>query len=561
MLHSARTLRRAAATASLTAGVLNLVLALVEDPPIVLDPVAFDAPWGVREGSRFLLAWVGLAGILVVRGLLRGRRNAWWIATIGAGISLSAHEVQRANLVGLLVSVTLLALLLAARPVCAAPADRADARRGWLVLIAGQVVVVTYGVGGAFLLDTSFTESPTRSTALFGALRLVVLEPTSSLHPATSHGAWFLDSVRSLSLIVLATGTWLVIRGVRARPRDGTDRERVRAILHQHATTTLAHFHLLDDKHYVFSRDGQAFVGYATANGCAIALGEPIGPEASAADAAQQFIDLAHRQGWLWAFHQVTPAGLETLAPLHAKALKIGEEAVIETAAFSLAGSHFKDLRRLLRRLDEAGVVVRELEPPIDRETLAQMRTVSDAWLAQGGHRERTFTLGAFDELTLRETPVIAAFDAAGRMVAFVNLLPPYRSRVGTFDLMRRLPDAPTGAMDLLMVRQVARAGSDGLDGLSLGLAPLTAPTASGVLGTALRQMYAHGDRAFRFRGLHAYKAKWQPTWEPRHLVYRADLELPTIALALARVGEARERSSPARDANVGRPRVGRCRA
>ena len=158
MLHSARTLRRAAATASLTAGVLNLVLALVEDPPIVLDPVAFDAPWGVREGSRFLLAWVGLAGILVVRGLLRGRRNAWWIATIGAGISLSAHEVQRANLVGLLVSVTLLALLLAARPVCAAPADRADARRGWLVLIAGQVVVVTYGVGGAFLLDTSFTE-------------------------------------------------------------------------------------------------------------------------------------------------------------------------------------------------------------------------------------------------------------------------------------------------------------------------------------------------------------------------------------------------------------------
>jgi lysylphosphatidylglycerol synthetase-like protein (DUF2156 family) len=79
-----------------------------------------------------------------------------------------------------------------------------------------------------------------------------------------------------------------------------------------------------------------------------------------------------------------------------------------------------------------------DLPPPIDAGTLAALRVVSDAWLAAGAHRERTFTLGRFDPAYLRDTPVIAVIDSVGGIQAFANVLPAYRSPNASFDLMRR---------------------------------------------------------------------------------------------------------------------------
>ena len=35
----------------------------------------------------------------------------------------------------------------------------------------------------------------------------------------------------------------------------------------------------------------------------------------------------------------------------------------------------------------------------------------------------------------------------------------------------------------------------------------------------------------FNFAGLHSFKDKWQPRWEPRYLVYRSDADLPKAAI------------------------------
>ena len=92
--------------------------------------------------------------------------------------------------------------------------------------------------------------------------------------------------------------------------------------------------------------------------------------------------------------------------------------------------------------------------------------------------------------------------------------------------------------MDYLLVHLIGHFRDRGLRGLNLGFAPLANIEGTGVVARALSLLYTYGSRAFNFQGLRSYKDKWHPIWEQRFLVYRSDLQLPRIALAVVRAGE-----------------------
>jgi lysylphosphatidylglycerol synthetase-like protein (DUF2156 family) len=188
--------------------------------------------------------------------------------------------------------------------------------------------------------------------------------------------------------------------------------------------------------------------------------------------------------------------------------------------------------------LERHGYTVASLPQPLPESVLAELEEVSDAWLREGGHRERQFTLGWFSREYMQETEVVAVRSPDGRIEAFANLVPVYRSDEGNFDLMRRRPDAPDGIMDYLFVGLINLFKQRGFQGMNLGFAPLANIEGSGLVPRALRLVYERGNRAFNFRGLRSFKEKWHPRWEPRYLVYRSDVQLPQIALAIARAGE-----------------------
>jgi phosphatidylglycerol lysyltransferase len=62
-----------------------------------------------------------------------------------------------------------------------------------------------------------------------------------------------------------------------------------------------------------------------------------------------------------------------------------------------------------------------------------------------------------------------------GDVVAFVNLIPSGVTGEATFDLMRHLPDAPSGSMDVLLVRLIQHLKAAGFQRLSLGMTPWSA--------------------------------------------------------------------------------------
>jgi lysylphosphatidylglycerol synthetase-like protein (DUF2156 family) len=95
--------------------------------------------------------------------------------------------------------------------------------------------------------------------------------------------------------------------------------------------------------------------------------------------------------------------------------------------------------------------------------------------------------------------------------------------------------------MDVLFVRLMERLRDEGYSAFSLGMAPFAevgaAPDAP-VKERVLRLLFEHANRWFSYRGLYAYKAKFQPRWEPRFLVYGSEASLLKIALAIVRLTE-----------------------
>ncbi|MEO8693303.1 MAG: phosphatidylglycerol lysyltransferase domain-containing protein [Acidimicrobiales bacterium] len=533
-----RAVPRSLAVATALVGVLDVVLAAERHPFIGVGKFRV-AHRATIEGSRYVLLVSGLTLTTSARQLWRGKHRAWQLALITLMASLIAHPIHNGDMVGVVPTAILATGLVLASARFSARSDPAKASEGVLWLLFGELGVLIYGTAGLFLLDRDFAQENGLGRSISQALRLLFLLPVDAIDTVTRHGDWFVASVRVLALLVLFIAIWHFVQPVVVRnTSDRVERVRARAILEQYATTGIAYFHLLGDKRLFIANDGRALLSYRVVGGTAIALGEPIGAADSCVLLAREFDEFCALNGWRLAYHQVSPAGTRLLEALGYKSIKIGEEAIVPVQAFTLEGSHRKRLRNKNRQLAKEGVIVEELARSIDEATMAELREVSDAWLADGGHRERTFTLGWFDSDYLRDTTVLVARSAGGRVEAFVNLLPAFRGTAGNFDLMRRRPDAPNGVMDFLFVHLIERFRAQGLTGMTLGFAPLVRIEGDGLVARVLRILYESDNKAFNFKGLHDFKSKWDPMWEPRTLVYRSDLELPQIAYAVARVGE-----------------------
>ena len=551
--------RRLLAAACLVLAVVNVTGAVLKAAPthhsIFRDALGGSAP----GGPRFLLMLAGLLLIAAIPGLLRAKRMAAAIAIVAASASLALHPLRVNDLdrPGAALSLALVVAMVAAFRLFPARTDPVRLRQGVWWLVGGELFVFAAGFAALYFMDQEFTEPTDVPEAVLNALRILFVLPTTTVQPASRHGQHLIEAVRALSLAVLAISAWHFVHPVLNRSLvRPTERRRVREILDRHATTALAQFHLLEDKTYFFSDDEEAFLSFHMVGATAVVLGEPVGPPVSALEAANAFVDMCALNGWRLAFHQVTGSGADQLSALGLRRLKIGEEAIIPVQTFSRTGKAFKHLRNISNALEREGFVVQELSQPLDDPTIAELREVSDAWLADGGHRERTFTLGMFDPEYLRATRVFVVRRPGGRIEAFANVLPRYQSPDGTFDLMRRRPDSPNGIMDLLILHFIELFRSEGCEGLNLGLAPLANVEGGGPIAIALRLMYERGNAAFNFRGLRNYKDKWKPRWEDRFLVYANEVDLVPVALAVARVGEAQ--SLVVQFARTGRARAGR---
>ncbi|PWW32698.1 MULTISPECIES: bifunctional lysylphosphatidylglycerol flippase/synthetase MprF [Paenibacillus] len=450
-------------------------------------------------------------------------------------------------------------------------------RRAYLwtgvLLLAGAVFTFTKGFDyeeALILLTVAFILwiSPTRfnresvrisgKSICLGAFLALILSASyyivgSNMHPAivqhlpTSAQQWVLRPHNyALTALSILMGALIVIAFVfTLRPsrypgmRPGQeDFEKLTQFVAAEDGNLLTHLLYLGDKNFYWAQNDQILIPYSRVGQKLIVLGDPVGNKNFVGAAIQEFQNYAHHYALTVVFYQATPEYLSIYHENGFKFFKLGEEALVPLDTFTLKGKCNQNLRTALNKSEREGQTFEVLYPPYASELLSELCQISDEWL--GSRKEKTYSLGWFNEAYIQRSPLTILRDAEGHILAFATLAPSYsQHQVISIDLMRHLNDTPNGTMDVLFVRLIEWAKEQGYSYFNLGMSPLSSV---GENQNAHRQeklarlVFRYGGYWYGFEGLRRYKEKFSPEWHARYLAYPAGIALPVLTIDLIRL-------------------------
>jgi phosphatidylglycerol lysyltransferase len=306
---------------------------------------------------------------------------------------------------------------------------------------------------------------------------------------------------------------------VSGRPGALSDRDdprrRVLALVHAHGWNSTS-FQVLEPGFRYFFLDDDAAVAYVETRGAWVAAGAPLCAEDRLATVGQAFVAAARGAGRRACFFS-TEARFTERAPL--EAMRIGEEAQWDPAAWpeTLRGS--RSLREQLRRARAKGVAVRAVpnselgaaDSPIRRAATGLV----ERWLRTRELAPMGFLVQIQPLVLLPEHRLFVA-ERGGQLVALLSGAPVWAREGWLLQNLIRSPETPNGTIELLIDHAMRTATVEGRRLVTLGLAPLAGP-----VPRALRVVRRIAGGFYDFEGLRAFKAKLRPTsWSPLYLSY-----------------------------------------
>ena len=507
------------ATLTFASGIILLLSSATPEIAVRMRFVAKTLPLLVIELSHFLASICGLLLMAVAAGLWRRRAGAYVLslALLAAGALFALFkggDVEEA-------------LILATVAVTLYPCGPAFTRKsrllseplslGWLLAVIGVAL------GAAWLGFFCYKNVPYTNELWWTFLR-------------KADASRFLRGAAAGALVIAGLSVWSLLAAPKLRWRgrpEAVDVDRANWVL-QNAERPLAdaHLALVGDKDLLFSELGSSFLMFRVRGPHWIAMSAPCGLAGERRELMWRFAELADEAGGSAAFYSIGRDYLADMAELGMVARKIGETAIVPISNFTLEGKARAGLCSARNRVEREGGTFEVLPAGSASVHEAELRAVSDAWLGTQAGAEKSFSLGRFDVAYLDRT-LIAVVRKAGAIVAFANVWTTSDKRELTIDLMRHNAEAPKGVMDYLITHLIEWGRSEGFGEFDLGMAPLAgldghrlAP-AFARIGAAV---YQEAETLYGFRGLRAYKEKFDPEWRPVYLAARPG---PMSAFAL----------------------------
>ncbi len=510
---------RALAALTFLAGVVLLVSGAVPAAEGRLVWLDRFVPLGIVEMSHFAGSLIGVVLLLLSQGLARRLDAAYYFATIALGVGVVASLLKGADVEEAVILSVVIMLLRAGRSAFDRRAALLDTRFSpeWVTTVAAAVAASTWLGFFAF-------KHVEYSSALWWQFELSAEAPR------------FLRASVGVAVCVLLVALSRLL-GHAPHPIDPpTDEELAGAgrVL-QSQTSTMPFLVYLRDKALLFDESRRGFVMYGVQGRTWTAMGDPVGPHELIPVLIRAFLERAADYGGIPTFYEVPSEHLHHYADFGLSFVKLGEEARVHLPEFSWEGGQASRFRQALRRPEKEGATFRVVSNGELPQLMPQLREVSNDWLRDRGRSEKGFSLGFFDEAYLARFPV-AIIERDGQVQAFANIWPGPGHGELSLDLMRHHHAAPN-MMESLIVHLIQYGQREGYQWFSLGMAPMSGFEHSAVAPAWARAgsfLFEHGERMYNFRGLRAFKEKFNPIWEPRYLAYPGGPVLPRVLADIA---------------------------
>ncbi|MFF9156760.1 bifunctional lysylphosphatidylglycerol synthetase/lysine--tRNA ligase LysX [Streptomyces sp. NPDC014846] len=521
-------------------GLLCALLAIIAPLRVLLRPV-------VRALDLLLVPISANLAYAVFLFLLAGataarKKVAWWLVVVYLGLLVLTDALGVAlglysqSLPSLILCALLLLLLVAARGEFYAASRRGAVRRALGVLIAGLVVAILVGWGLVSLFPGTL---PAGQHLAWAADRVCGgLVSNSSFDGRPPRGVTFLLGL--FGALALLNAAAALFRSQRLEAALHDDEEaRIRALLAAYGERdSLGYFATRRDKAVVFSPSGKAAVTYRVEAGVCLASGDPVGDPEAWPHAVGAWLDVARRHAWAPAVMGASEDGARAYARAGLGALQLGDEAIVQVAAFDLNGRDMRVTRQAVHRVRRTGATtrIRRHATLTEHETEEVVRK-ADAWRDTETERGFSMALDRLGDPADGDCLLVEALGEDGRLLALLSFVPWGRDGV-SLDLMRRDRAAPNGVMEFMVAELCAAAPKLGIRRISLNFAVFRSVFEEGArigAGPVLRlwrRLLLFLSRWWQLEALYRSNAKYRPEWYPRFICYGETGALARIGLA-----------------------------
>ena len=522
----------------LVCGLVDLVVALLPREVFAGVP-RWLGPHAAAGAAHALLVPVGLVLIVTSRALVRRNRRALTVGAAACGASAVLQLLGGTGLVVVALTCLLAVALAARRDAFAFHGDPAARPSSWWRLAGTLVAALGFGVA-AFWVHRAIDGLPFRAgPAVLDVMRAMIgRAPRDGELRHGEFADWYplsILSVLSAGVVWAAVG-WL--RPWRQRLQATAQlRMRAAAIVRRWGADTLAPFALRNDKNWFVA--GESLVAYRVVRGVALVSGDPIGPPEADGAALEQFLSFARSRGWRTAVLGASERLASTYRSLGLVPVYHGDEAIIDTSAFSLEGRRLRSVRQAVHRVQRGGYQADVLWAGDASPALrSELTAVEHAWLRGRPRTGFTMELDSLFRLDGHDAAFVVGRDADGRVSGFLHLAVCPASRSVSLSCMPRLPGSPNGLTAWLIVTAVTWARENGYQQLSLNFSPFASLLAGGGQFAAAQRLQrrallrAKRLLALQLDNLHRFNEQFGPLRQPRYVVVESRADLPRVALA-----------------------------
>jgi phosphatidylglycerol lysyltransferase len=523
-----------------TLGIINIVSAVTPAISERVHRLENFIPLDAIAASNFFILISGAFLLLTAIFLLKGQKNAWWIALFLSISSVVGHLTKAIDYEEAIAALIVMAMLLFSRKEYTIRSNPKWHTVGIRTALVSIFAVLIYGTIGFYFLDKKHFGIDFNIWQSMGyTLKNFLLIGSSGLTPDSRFSKDFLLSINISGLLSL---TFLFYTLVKPYLLKGTnisgEFEKAKNILDAFGHSGMDYFKTYRDKILFLPENLNAFVAYRTAGNFAVVLEDPVAENPEIMKQCIRLFDaFCYENSLKSIYYRVPEESLPIYKSLSKKSMFLGQEAIVDLQTFNLAGGKNKALRNAIHKVTDRGYKSSFYFPPVKDGLMQKLKAVSDEWLHSTQRNEIIFSQGMFVWDEIKNQTIITVENSEEKVVAFLNIIQDYAPGEGTYDLIRKTDDAPNGVLDFLITELFSYHKSQGLSKANLGFAPMsgiddphTFPERSMKIAYERIKSFSH------YKGLRIFKEKFFPEWYNKYLIYSNDYDLLQVPAVLAKV-------------------------